>query len=83
LRLIERRPRSDLIASELSDLIETVCFDQGSEQNLYLLGQFKYLMSAREYLRDPGSGFTTELQVKMVENKFCISSGKTARGNRE
>jgi hypothetical protein len=34
--LIRLRPRSDSIASEFSDLIETVCFGQELRRNVYL-----------------------------------------------
>ena len=83
MRLIKRRPRSDLIASELSDLIETVCFDQGSERNLYLLSQGEIFMSARVLRSDFGRGFTREFEVKMAEKEVCIKSGKTTRGDSE
>ena len=39
MRLIKLRPRSDSIASEFSDLIETVCFDQESRRNSLSLNE--------------------------------------------
>ena len=83
MKLIKLRPRSDLIASEFSDLIETVCFDQESQRNLYLLSQREIVMSARMLLSDFGIGFTREFEVKMAEKEVCIKAGKTTRGDSE